>query len=451
MNQISERDKIIIDLKSELFDIQQNAKNIKRLEESNNDYQNVNQKLHEENNNLEFLLSKTREQTSKEINDLKLELANLNDELSQKKETNIKLFLENENLEQKVNLLIEENNNLSLKIKNLMNKEENNEILQKKYQQEIKIYQNDIKNTNLNIEKYQKIIKQLKEKFEKNIHFFHTKINELQLAINKLYCDNKKLVKIFRASYNNKEINENIISTLIKSNLLPKKILTKEFDYCEAELQNSILDKNNSNDDIAYISKKKKNLPLGIKTNLKEYFNSQKHKKIFNRNIGRNNESHITRKNKTTTLNRPICDNDIFTPYGYDLNKSYNFKNMKLNKNNSNKNIFVRNKIMNKENVDSNKSFVLSNSFNDKRNNQYFYELIETQEENIILKKQILNLAQQNEKIINEIDNIVKISGMSTIDVTTEGIKHLEQIIFNNRELLEKYLDEVRKSKIYSK
>ena len=124
---------------------------------------------------------------------------------------------------------------------------------------------------------------------------------------------------------------------------------------------------------------------------------------------------------------------------------------MKLNKNNSNKNIFVRNKIMNKENVDSNKSFVLSNSFNDKRNNQYFYELIETQEENIILKKQILNLAQQNEKIINEIDNIVKISGMSTIDVTTEGIKHLEQIIFNNRELLEKYLDEVRKSKIYSK
>ena len=123
---------------------------------------------------------------------------------------------------------------------------------------------------------------------------------------------------------------------------------------------------------------------------------------------------------------------------------------MKLNKNNSINNLFIRNKTPDKENLDSNKSFDFSNSMiNEKSNSQYFYELIKTQEENIILKKQILNLAQQNEKIIDEIDNIVKVSGMSTIDVTTEGIKHLEQIIFNNRELLERYLEEVRKNKTY--
>ncbi len=39
---------------------------------------------------------------------------------------------------------------------------------------------------------------------------------------------------------------------------------------------------------------------------------------------------------------------------------------------------------------------------------------------------------------------------MSTIDVTTEGIKHLEQIIFNNREMLEKYLDDVKSIKTWT-
>ena len=112
---------------------------------------------------------------------------------------------------------------------------------------------------------------------------------------------------------------------------------------------------------------------------------------------------------------------------------------MKLNKNKS------KNEVKDKKN--KNIFDISCSMINDRNDNKYFYELIKTQEENIILKRQILNLAQQNEKIIDEIDNIVKISGMATIDVTTEGIKHLEQIIFNNRELLEKYLSEIRKRK----
>lgn len=59
-------------------------------------------------------------------------------------------------------------------------------------------------------------------------------MNELQLAINQLYCDNKKLVKIYKIAYNNKEINKNIILTLVKSNLLPKKII-KDINHCETD------------------------------------------------------------------------------------------------------------------------------------------------------------------------------------------------------------------------
>ena len=35
---------------------------------------------------------------------------------------------------------------------------------------------------------------------------------------------------------------------------------------------------------------------------------------------------------------------------------------------------------------------------------------------------------------------------MATIDVTTEGIKHFEQIIFNNRELLENSLNKIKEN-----
>ena len=223
MNDLSERDKIIMDLKSELFDIQQNVKNIKKLEKTNNDYLNENKILHEENNKLEFLLNKAKDQASTQINDLQLEIQNLNDELSTKKETNIKLFLENEKLEKKIQILTQENNNLSDKIKILMNQNSENKLIIEDYQEKIKLYENNLKNDYINIEKYQKIIKELKEKYDKNLIFFQKKINELQLAINQLYYDNKKLVKIYKSSFNKKEINEETISSLINSNLLPKK------------------------------------------------------------------------------------------------------------------------------------------------------------------------------------------------------------------------------------
>ena len=376
------------------------------------------------------MLNKTKGQTSKQINDLQLDIKNLNDELSIKKESNIKLFIQNENLEKKIEQITHENYYLSEQIKQLINQDSKNKIIIENYQQQIKIYENRIKSNYLinKNEKFKKIVGELKEKYEKNINFFHKKINELQIAINQLYCDNKKLVKIYKLSYNKKEINEKIILSLINTNLLPKNIIIKDIG-------------NKSNhDDLNY--------QIRTKTPSKEYLNMNFKDINNNENINRNlNLYDFTKKNRTETINRShynsYNDNDIFTPYGYDINKTYNFNKNKLSKNHSNKIIFNNN-----ENSLEYSNIDYTNSMNSvKDNNKLFYDLITTQEENITLKKIILNLAKQNEKIIDEIDNIVKVSGMCTIDVTTEGIKHLEQIIFNNRELLEKYLEEVKKNK----
>ena len=244
---------------------------------------------------------------------------------------------------------------------------------------------------------------------------------------------------MYKFSYKKKEINENVIVSLINSNLLPKDIITKEINHYETEPSNIKLKRNKSN---YYNSLKINNDDLNLKskakTPSKDYLNFNN--KVNNRNIVRNlNEYSYDSKNKKTNNNRSYNnndydnDNDIFTPYGYDINKSYNFNKKKLIKDNS-RNYDDLNYIRN-----INKGFL--NSMNDYN---FCYDLITTQEENILLKTIILNLAKQNEKIIDEIDNIVKVSGMCTIDVTTEGIKHLEQIIFNNRDLLEKNLEKVK-------
>ena len=175
MCEISERDKIIIDLKSELFNIQQNSKNIQKLEKTNYEYLNENQLLHETNNKLEFIINNLRDQTSKQIYELESEIKNLNEDLSQKKETNIKLFIENENLEKKIEFLSQENHNLSQKIKNLMKQEEENKKAIEKYERHllnIKINENKINHyNNKDIEKNNHEIK----KNTKNIYFYYRK------------------------------------------------------------------------------------------------------------------------------------------------------------------------------------------------------------------------------------------------------------------------------------
>jgi len=450
MNELSERDKIIIDLKSELFNIQQNSKNIKKLEESNCEFQNEIHLLREEISKLEFMLNNERDQSAKQIYELESEIKNLEEELSKKKDTNISLFVENENLDKKVEILTKENQNLSQKIKKLMSLNEENKKTIEKYIQKIKVNENNnnYKN-NQNIEKYKNKIKELKQKYEKNINYFQAKINELQIAINQLYCDNKKLVKIYKISFNKKEINEKVISSLIKSNLLPKNILDKEKNYDE-EFNNSKLKRNNSNYDIINTNPslnnkdfiKKIKFPSRTKTPSRESLNSKK--KIIYKNISQNNNEDDISK-KCITSNFPRGDNHLLSPYGHDINKSYNYNNMKKNNNN----LLIERAIKhNKENINNNFNVDFTESiYFDKNYSKYFQELIKSQEDNIILKKKILNLVNQNEKLINEIDSIVQVSGMSTIDVTTEGIKHLEQIIFNNREMLEKYLDDVKSIK----
>ena len=455
--QLSERDKIIMNLKNELFDIQQNVKNIKKLEETNNEFQNENKILYNKKNKLEFMLDKTKEQTSKQINDLKLEIKNLNEELNQKKDTNIKLFIEKESLEKKLDIMMVKNNNLSKKIKSLMERDTENGKLIEKYKKKLNLYEHG--NNNINFQK----VNTIKDKYDKNIVFFQKKVNELQLAINQLYCDNKKLVKIYKIAYNNKEINKNIILTLVKSNLLPKKII-KDINHYETDYTNSkINQRNNYNNEIInsidsyYGSEKNMTFATRTKTPSREYLHTGKNEIMKYDSIKSKiiNDEDISRGKSTSFKNIKIKkiktrnENDnVFSPYGYDINKTYNFGKMKANRNKKKKISHSLNKKVNdKNNFNFNVNLDLYNSLYGIKNDKYFRELINTQEENIMLKKQVLNLAKQNEVIIDEIDNIVKISGMNTIDVTSEGVKHLEQIIFNNRELLGKYLDEVRKYK----
>ena len=452
--QLSERDKIIMNLKNELFDIQQNVKNIKKLEETNNEFQNENKILYNKKNKLEFMLDKTKEQTSKQIYDLKLEIKNLNEELNKKKDTNIKLFIEKESLEKKLDIMVVKNNNLSKKIKSLMERDTENCKLLEKYRKKINLYENG--NNNINFQK----INTIKDKYDKNIVFFQKKVNELQLAINQLYCDNKKLVKIYKIAYNNKEINKNIILTLVKSNLLPKNII-KDIDRSETDYTNSKINQRNNDIinsiDSNYGSEKNMTFATRTKTPSREYLHTDKNEnmkydsiksKIINDEDIRRGKSTSSKNIKIKKIKNQKENDDVFSPYGYDINKTYNFEKMK-NKRNKKKKIShsLNKKVNDKNNFNLNLNLDLYNSLYGLKNDKYFCELINTQEENIMLKKQVLNLAKQNEDIIDEIDNIVKISGMNTIDVTSEGVKHLEQIIFNNRELLGKYLDEVRKYK----
>ena len=443
-----------MNLKNELFDIQQNVKNIKKLEETNNEFQNENKILYNKKNKLEFMLDKTKEQTSKQIYDLKLEIKNLNEELNKKKDTNIKLFIEKESLEKKLDIMVVKNNNLSKKIKSLMERDTENCKLLEKYRKKINLYENG--NNNINFQK----INTIKDKYDKNIVFFQKKVNELQLAINQLYCDNKKLVKIYKIAYNNKEINKNIILTLVKSNLLPKNII-KDIDRCETDYTNSKINQRNNDIinsiDSNYGSEKNMTFATRTKTPSREYLHTDKNEnmkydsiksKIINDEDIRRGKSTSSKNIKIKKIKNQKENDDVFSPYGYDINKTYNFEKMKANRNKKKKISHSLNKKVNdKNNFNLNLNLDLYNSLYGLKNDKYFCELINTQEENIMLKKQVLNLAKQNEDIIDEIDNIVKISGMNTIDVTSEGVKHLEQIIFNNRELLGKYLDEVRKYK----
>ena len=66
--------------------------------------------------------------------------------------------------------------------------------------------------------------------------------------------------------------------------------------------------------------------------------------------------------------------------------------------------------------------------------------------ENLELKKRIIKLSEQNYSIISELENIIKISNFESIDITTKGIRRLDEIVKNNKEILGNTLDELHKA-----
>ena len=357
MEEISERDSIIINLKNQLFDSQQRLKNISNLEKTNMQFQTENSLLFEEKMKLEYTLKQTKETLNKQILDLNNEITTLNNELNVKKQLNVKLFNEIEALKNNNNKFSQENIKLLQTVNYLLNQPKPQNDLEAIFTNEIKLMSENFQNKCQNIKNY---YEQEIKKLNWQINNMIIEINKLKQEISQLYSDNKILVKIYKHSVNKKEIDYNVINLLINNKLLPKN--------------------------------------------------------FYNNNYNNNRQN-------------------SFSKFGYDINKIYDFKNMvaekKIIKPSRSTNNFENSKTNNKTNNIRDKSFL---------NEKYITNI---QNENLKLKKQVINLSVQNEKIIQEIESIVKISGFSTIDITTEGIKHLQQIIFTNKELLEKFLCEI--------
>ena len=97
---------------------------------------------------------------------------------------------------------------------------------------------------------------------------------------------------------------------------------------------------------------------------------------------------------------------------------------IKLKKNNNN--LLIERAIKHKkENINNNFNVDFTESiYFDKNYSKYFQELIKSQEDNIILKEKILNLVNQNEKLINEIDSIVQVFCIFTDFLTTYSVSY---------------------------
>ena len=67
-------------------------------------------------------------------------------------------------------------------------------------------------------------------------------------------------------------------------------------------------------------------------------------------------------------------------------------------------------------------------------------------DENGKLKKHILILTDQNQRLICELETIVSSSDCCTIDINHNGINHLNNVINDNRCRLEKSLDDLEKT-----
>ena len=103
-----DKNEIILQLKSELFELEQKIECMENLENSNINLKNENLELLQEKNKYEYDITKLNDYYTKIVNDLKNEVETYKENLEKKKETNKQLFDENEQLKKDNNKITQE-------------------------------------------------------------------------------------------------------------------------------------------------------------------------------------------------------------------------------------------------------------------------------------------------------------------------------------------------------
>ena len=237
-----ELDLMITNLKAEIFEKQQNAKDYCALEAKFHQLQNDIQLLSDQKICLEQELSHSSNNGSALISNLRAENENLMSELNEKNTLNKKLYGDNNNLYQTLEGKTCENQNLEEKICN------QEDILQKLNQEK-----NDLENTIFSLN-------HLKNKHENDIQNLKNQIalknkesNELENSLRNKNTQNSQIINEFK---NEKNINDDLINALKskESNLMKaqQELCTANDTLCKLEnnLNNLNCEHNKNKDEI---------------------------------------------------------------------------------------------------------------------------------------------------------------------------------------------------------
>ena len=317
-----------------------------------------------------------------------------------------KLLNEKKNIKNENNIIKKENNQLKLKIKNLENEINKNDLIKKNKN----INENKTKEEINNIDykkKYEDLLAQFHKNIEKNIDNDEKikNYNNIKEENNKLINENKKL----KEDINNLIKQKNIIENENKED--KNKIIELNKKYEKIEKENEELKeeinklKENEND--------KENYNYYIDDTEDENFFGKKKDDTINENNTNENKVNLFPKENYNELNNKY--NDIFNKY----------TNLKKEKDKIKEIFRKREKINNKNNNQIELKKLIENSIDFKNNNNDSFDYNKI---NYILWEMDEDI-KEKEKIINEI----KIKKEELENEVVEKFKYYDEYISNNK------------------
>ena len=381
-----DKNNIILQLKSQLFEMEQKLEYMCNLEDSIKKLNEENLQLITAKNQFEFEIKKANEYFSKIITDLQNELAAYKENLQLKQSTNKKLFDENEKLKienEKLKSQFEYIHTNSANIQHDIDK-----LLEKQIQYEQTIHnmsqiQIDIKKENENLIKDNKnLVKVCKELTRKK---------------NILKIQNDELANSTNNTNNNVSVNCNTNNSKTPIKTSNANQISRNKNIVSITQNQSIFANNNNNNNNSSSSELKQN-ELNFVYSNRAYL---KHSHSTN-NVRYNNNSSGIRAQMGNTMSGKCC---------CSCNCAYGNKNESSNISTYNNEISKFNNIK-----------------------------MSLVEENNKLKNHILVLTDQNQSLINEIDRILH-SNFASFNAN-----RLQDVINENRSRLELSLDEIEHS-----